>query len=154
MKLTWHIKEWQALSTNDLYEIMALRIQVFVVEQNCPYQDADGKDKKSLHVFATDQDGVVHACARLVKPGVSYAEASVGRVASSAAVRGTGVGRELMLRCMNYYKNECNDVQVRISAQSYLKIFYASFGFEQVSNEYLEDDIPHIEMLYTPKKEG
>ncbi len=152
MKLTWHIKEWQGLSTNELYEILALRIQVFVVEQNCPYQDADGKDKKSLHLFAMDQNETVHACARLVKPGVSYTEASIGRVASSAAVRGTGMGRELMERCMDYYKTEGNNAFVRISAQSYLKKFYESFGFVKVSDEYLEDDIPHIEMLFTPNQ--
>ncbi len=152
MKLTWHIKEWQGLSTNELYEILALRIQVFVVEQNCPYQDADGKDKKSLHLFAMDQYETVHACARLVKPGVSYTEASIGRVASSAAVRGTGMGRELMERCMDYYKTEGNNAFVRISAQSYLKRFYESFGFVKVSDEYLEDDIPHIEMLFTPNQ--
>jgi ElaA protein len=150
MKLTWQIKEWHQLSTEELYEILALRTEVFIIEQNCPYQDTDGKDKKSQHVFAQDEKGKVHACARLVKAGVSYTEPSIGRVATSAAVRRTGAGKELMQRCMEHYRNQLSNPTIRISAQSYLKKFYSEFGFVQVSEEYLEDDIPHIEMLFTP----
>ncbi|MFN0033086.1 MAG: GNAT family N-acetyltransferase [Flavobacteriales bacterium] len=150
MKVTWHIKYWEALTADELYELLALRMQVFVVEQNCPYQDADGKDKKSLHLFATADDGTMYACARLVKPGVSYAEWSVGRVATSAQVRRAGLGRELMQRAMDYFKTEQNNPPIRISAQSYLQKFYEGYDFVCTGKEYMEDDIPHIEMLYTP----
>lgn len=149
MNLHWYLKSWEELTSNELYEVLALRIRVFIIEQNCPYQDADGKDKKSLHLFALDQNQVCQACLRLVKPGVSYKEWSIGRVASDQEVRLSGVGKELMRRAMDYFKNNGNP-PIRISAQSYLKKFYEGFGYIKVSEEYLEDDIPHIEMLYKP----
>jgi ElaA protein len=145
--LFWHIKSFHQLRPEELYELFVLRINVFVVEQNCPYPDADGKDYKSLHLFATNAEGRVVACARLVKPGVSYTEWSIGRVATSMEVRGTGIGRELMERAIRCLEEEHACEAIRISAQSYLKKFYGDLGFEQVSEEYLEDDIPHIEML-------
>ncbi len=150
MNLHWQIRKWEELTTDELYEIIALRINVFVVEQNCPYQDADGKDKKSLHLFAMDSEGKAQAYARLVKPTVSYNEWSIGRVATSALVRRNGTGRELMKRAMEHLNSNMNNPSIRISAQSYLKRFYEGFGFKQVTGEYLEDDIPHIEMLFTP----
>jgi ElaA protein len=148
MNLTWHIHSWSDLSTETLYHILALRAEVFVVEQNCPYQDVDGKDLKSLHVCGYSENGELGAYARLVKPGVSYDEWSIGRVITSPRVRRTGAGEELMRVCIAYYADR-KISPVRISAQSYLHDFYTKFGFVQVSEEYLEDDIPHIEMLYT-----
>lgn len=150
MKLQWHLKAWEELTRDELYELLALRICVFIEEQNCPYQDADGKDKKSLHLFATDEYGVAYACARLVKPGVSYSEWSIGRVATSMLVRKQGLGKELMQRALNYFINELKSPPIRISAQSYLQKFYENFGFVPASEEYLEDNIPHIEMLFKP----
>ena len=147
MNLHWHLKTWEELTSNELYEVLALRIRVFVIEQHCPYQDADGKDKKSLHLFATDENGICRACLRLVKPGVSYDEWSIGRVATDNEVRRSGVGKELMQRAMDYFKQHGNP-PIRISAQSYLQKFYESYGFVKVGEEYLEDDIPHIEMLF------
>ncbi len=147
MKIIWHNIQWNELSAVQLYAILALRAEVFVVEQNCPYQDVDGKDMKSLHVCGFTPGGELCAYARLVMPGVSYDEWSIGRVVSSPRVRNTGAGRELMRQCMLYFEEQHID-SVRISAQSYLKKFYDSFGFVQVSEEYLEDDIPHIEMLF------
>jgi ElaA protein len=147
MDLTWQIKTWDELTRDELYDIIALRIDVFVIEQNCPYQDADGKDRNSLHVWAINEACKPVACARLVKPGVSYTEWAIGRVVTAQSARGAGVGQELMRQCMNYFADQRID-SVRISAQSYLKKFYEGFGFRQVSEEYLEDNIPHIEMLF------
>lgn len=127
--------------------MFALRIEVFVVEQNCPYQDADGKDLKSSHVFGTNDHGELIACARIVSPGVSYKEVSIGRVATAMTVRGSGSGKELMRKSIKAIEEKFGQVPIRISAQSYLKKFYESFGFVQVGEEYLEDNIPHIEML-------
>lgn len=148
MKLTWQTHAWSDLSTEMLYAILAVRAEVFVVEQNCPYQDVDGKDLKSLHVCGYAENGELCAYARLVKPGVSYDEWSIGRVITSLGVRRTGAGEELMRTCMAYF-NEHHISSVRISAQSYLHDFYTKFGFVRVSEEYLEDDIPHMQMLYT-----
>jgi ElaA protein len=148
--LTWHFSSWNEITRDQFYALAALRIDVFVIEQNCPYQDFDGKDRKSHHLWCTDVDGQVHAVLRIVQPGVSYAEVSIGRVATSQAARGSGLGRSLMRRGMQCVVDQYGDVPVRISAQSYLTKFYSSFGFISEGESYLEDDIPHIEMLYTP----
>ena len=148
MEIEWQIVEWDKLSAQGLYEILALRAEVFVVEQNCAYQDVDGKDLKSLHVCGYTTAGALCAYARLVFPGVSYEEWSIGRVITSQHVRRSGAGEELMRVCMRYFMTHSIE-HVRISAQSYLLSFYTKFGFEQVSEEYLEDDIPHIQMLFT-----
>lgn len=150
MDLIWFLEGWETLSRDRWYAVAQLRCEVFVVEQNCPYQDFDGKDLKSHHLWAEAADGRVHACLRIVAPGVSYDEVSIGRVATSAAVRGSGVGKELMQRGMDAVVALYGLVPVRISAQQYLTRFYTSFGFQTVGEPYLEDDIPHIEMLYTP----
>ena len=152
MKLNWYTYKWGELSTQDLYDLLALRSAVFVVEQNCPYQDLDGKDQKSDHIFARDEDGEMVAYARIVFPGVSYSEWSIGRVATSLKVRRSGAGKLLMNQCMSYLIHDCNAGGIRISAQEYLLKFYEGFAFEQVSESYLEDDIPHVEMLYVHSK--
>jgi len=148
MNINWHIHAWDELSTEMLYAILALRAEVFVVEQKCPYQDVDGKDSKSLHVLGYAEDDSLCAYARLVLPGVSYDEWSIGRVVTSPSVRRSGVGEALMRVCMAYFA-EHHIAAVRISAQSYLHDFYSKFRFVRVSEEYLEDDIPHMEMLFT-----
>jgi len=147
MTIQWYHKPFDLLTTQELYALIALRIDVFVVEQNCPYQDADGKDQKSAHVFAVNETGDIVACSRIVAPGVSYAEVSIGRVATSAAVRGKQIGKALMQQSIEAIERDYGLVPIRISAQSYLKRFYESFGFIQVGEEYLEDNIPHIQML-------
>ena len=148
--LTWHFSSWDAITKDQFYALAALRIAVFVIEQNCPYQDFDGKDRKSHHLWCTDEAGTVHAVLRVVQHGVSYAEVSIGRVATSEVSRGTGLGRMLMQRGMQSVFDVYGHVPVRISAQAYLTNFYTSLGFKSVSEPYLEDDIPHIEMLFTP----
>src|ERR1039457_6539164 len=114
--ITWSCKHFKSLSNEELYEIFRLRIDVFVVEQNCPYQDADGKDLKSLHVTGKQNDELI-AYARIVLPGVSYTEVSIGRVVTSKAVRRTGAGKILMEKSMEYIKEKFGNVPVRISAQ-------------------------------------
>lgn len=124
---------------------MQLRENVFVVEQQCPYLDADGKDPKSYHAMIIE-NADCWACARILPPGVSYDEWSIGRVVSHVKVRRLGYGKAIMLACMEWLKNhEAN--AVRISAQSYLINFYKSFGFEIEGDEYLEDNIPHTQMI-------
>ena len=126
---------------------MVLRQEVFVVEQNCPYLDADGKDKDSWHLLGYDEKGKLATYARIVFPGVSYKEVAIGRVVSSQEHRRTGAGKELMQEAIKAIENIYGKVPVRISAQTYLVKFYSEFGFVSTGKEYLEDDIPHTEML-------
>ena len=146
MSLHWTYKKFEELTVEELYLIMQLRNEVFVVEQNCPYQDADNKDQKSFHLTGWDGEKLV-AYARLIPPGISYSESSIGRVVSSPAYRGTGAGRELMKLAITRTIELFNTNTIKIGAQLYLKKFYESLGFIKSSEEYLEDGIPHIEML-------
>lgn len=150
MNIDWKIKTFEELSNFELYEIMQLRLAVFSVEQNCAYQDADGKDLKSLHLSGYDSKGDLVVYSRIVPAGISFKEVSIGRVISSQKARGTGAGRELMKKSMEFIEKQFGKVPVRIGAQCYLIKFYSSFGFEISGEEYLEDNIPHIEMIYTP----
>jgi ElaA protein len=152
MNIRWVVKPFQELSVVELYEIMKLRLEIFVVEQNCPYQDADGKDLKSLHLMGYSNDGVLVAYCRILPAGISYAEVSIGRFISSSLVRGSGAGKQLMVEALKCIQQKFGSSSVRISAQSYLLKFYESFGFKTVGKEYLEDDIPHMEMIL--KKEN
>lgn len=146
-KVVWHYKLFDELSAKELYQIIQLRNEVFVIEQYCIYQDADGKDLKCGHLWATINDEVV-AYSRIVPKGVSYVnEPSIGRVISNGKFRGLGLGKQLIANSIQVIENRFFTSSIRISGQLYLKAFYESFGFEQVSEEYLEDDIPHIEML-------
>lgn len=143
----WNIKYFEQLDRNELYKILRQRIDVFVVEQECPYPECDGKDKEAYHIYAVDDD-IITTYARIIKPGVSYQEASIGRVLVDKDYRGEGLGRELMERSIQFILNEMKEDQIRISAQEYLLDFYRDLGFEKRSDIYLEDGIPHIEMLY------
>ncbi|MCU0432009.1 MAG: GNAT family N-acetyltransferase [Bacteroidia bacterium] len=144
--LVWQCKPFNTLQAAELYKLLQLRAAVFVVEQNCPYLDPDDKDILSLHVWCSRGNDML-ACARILPGGVSYHEVSIGRVATSAAARGTGLGRELMQYCLKQIVHTFGHVPVRIGAQCYLEKFYNEFGFERVGEDYLEDDIPHVEML-------
>lgn len=147
MEISTEIKSWEDLTREELYDLIQLRIAVFVVEQNCPYQDADNKDKNSAHVMMRDSNGQLIACARLVSPGISYDEWSIGRVAVALSHRSQKLGYRLMHACLDQLDQQTQGAPIRISAQSYLIKFYTQCGFEQVSEMYLEDDIPHVEML-------
>jgi len=146
MNITWHCLPFDSLTLMQWHDVLALRIDVFVVEQNCPYPEIDGKDPKSLHVFG-ESDGRIVAVARIVKPGISYPEVAIGRVATAMEYRSKGLGIELMDYCLQQIEVHFGNVPVRISAQSYLKQFYLNFGFAPTGKEYLEDGIPHLEML-------
>lgn len=148
--ITWQCKHFRDLSSGEMHAVLALRAAVFVVEQKCPYQDPDYKDEYSLHVMGWS-GGELVAVARILPQGVSYEEVSVGRVATAQSVRGTGVGLVLMEKVMKYIGDEFGKVPVRISAQSYLKKYYERYGFKRSEKEeYLEDDIPHVDMICAP----
>ncbi|MFN0256222.1 GNAT family N-acetyltransferase [Pedobacter ureilyticus] len=144
--LTWAYKSFNELSTIELYTILKLRSEVFIVEQHCNYQDVDGKDLKCHHLMAWDGDNLV-AYTRIVPPGVSFTEASIGRVLSNSRYRGIGAGITLMEKSIEKVYETHGKRSIRIGAQLYLKKFYESFGFVKDSEEYLEDEIPHIEMV-------
>ena len=146
MQLNWIYKNFDELTARELYAIMQLRNEVFVVEQNCVYQDADNKDQLSMHLCGWDAEKLV-AYTRNIPPGISYKEASIGRVVTSPAYRNTGAGRQLMKESIRLSFSEFKSSQIKIGAQVYLIKFYQSLGFIPCSDEYLEDGIPHIEML-------
>lgn len=143
----FQVKHFTELSTLEFHDILQLRINVFIIEQNCPYPELDGKDKKAYHVFARDGFGNLVATARILSQGVSYKEVSIGRVATSLDHRNKGLGQQLMSETLIFIKQEFDLVPIRISAQSYLVNFYETHGFISTGKEYLEDDIPHTEML-------
>ena len=146
MQLNWILTAFEKLSSAELYAILRLRNEVFVIEQNCIYQDADNKDQSSLHLCGWAHDELV-AYTRIMPPGLSYEECSIGRVVTSPAHRRSGAGRELMRVSIEKAFDAFNTETIKIGAQLYLKKFYASLGFVQCSDEYLEDGIPHILML-------
>jgi len=147
--MKWSCKAFKQLSLDEFHDIIQLREIVFVVEQDCPYLDVDGKDKDALHVFGKYEGNIV-ATTRILKPGISYDEVAIGRVVTSPTVRGMGMGKQLMEESMKFVQLHFGKVPVRISAQTYLLKYYKSFGFIETGQEYLEDNIPHFEMLYEP----
>lgn len=150
--LTWRVERFEELSIERLYAILAARVAVFVVEQDCPYQDLDGLDGCGLHVSAWSDETVL-AYARVLPPGRRYTEPSIGRVLTTRAARGTGLGRELMRRSIAAAASTWPGRALRISAQQYLERFYREFGFNTVSEPYPEDGIAHVEMYKGPSEE-
>lgn len=135
------------LSLQQLYDIMALRQEVFVVEQNCVYLDADGKDQKAMHLLGYSLEEKLVAYARIMPKGLSYDNyVALGRIVTSPAGRGKGLGRKLVAECLRQCKNLFGEQPIKISAQSYLLDFYKSFGFQTMGEPYLEDGIPHVAM--------
>jgi ElaA protein len=148
MELRWIIKSFEELLPEELYQLLRLRSEVFVVEQNCVFLDLDNKDQHSLHVMGwIDNNLAVYV--RILPPGLAYAEPSIGRVVSSPIYRRTGAGRILMEKAIQLTTTLYVGENIRIGAQLYLKDFYASLGFERQGDVYLEDGIDHIEMLKT-----
>lgn len=148
MYIEWRFKSFEDLTKSELHEMMILRQQVFVVEQDCPYQDADEKDKDSHHLMGYVK-GVLVAYLRLVKPGISYEEMSFGRIVTTKSCRGVGLGEALLKEGIKQSFILYGTYKNRISAQSHLLPFYQKFGFESTGKDYLEDDIPHTEMIKT-----
>ena len=146
--LTFSCLPFADLKPHELYEIMALRQEVFVVEQNCPYLDCDGKDQQSWHFMGRDATGKLVAYTRLLPVGLAYENyASIGRVVSSPSARGTGAGRELMAKSVEMAQHLFGAGPIKIGAQTYLLKFYEGFGFQSTGEEYLEDGIPHTKMV-------
>ncbi len=145
MEIKFKIKRFNELSISELYYLLQLRSEVFVVEQNCVYQDIDGKDEKALHVLGYYNDDLA-AYTRLFNKGYYFEESSIGRVVVSPKYRDKKFGHDLMRISIESIKENFNETTITISAQEYLKKFYESHGFIQTSEMYLEDDIPHIQM--------
>jgi ElaA protein len=145
-RIEWRWCSLEDLSARALYTLLAARSAVFVVEQNCPYEDLDGADLDAEHLIAWS-GAEVAACARVLAPGAKYAEPSIGRVLTTKPFRTSGLGRELMARAVVRCEERYPGAPIRIGAQAYLERFYNSFGFVKASEVYLEDGIPHIEML-------
>jgi len=146
----WKTSDFDALGASGIYRVLRARVAVFIIEQDCPYQELDGLDEQAIHLWAESSDGALLAYARLLPPGTSYVEASIGRVLTTMAGRRRGLGRELMQRALAESAARFPDLGIRISAQAYLLRFYTELGFERVRGPYLEDGIPHLEMLRVP----
>ena len=144
--MNWILKKFDSLTPQELYSILQLRSEVFVVEQNCVFQDMDNKDQQCYH-FMGWQNDLLFAYTRLVPPGLSYEEASIGRVVTSPAGRGSGIGKTLIEKSIEEVFNLYGKGSIKIGAQLYLKKFYTSFGFEQIGDIYDEDGIDHIKMI-------
>ncbi|HMK03792.1 MAG TPA: GNAT family N-acetyltransferase [Ferruginibacter sp.] len=146
MDIEWTFKKFAELNSKELYTILKLRNEVFVIEQDCIYQDADDKDQLSWHLMGWDGKNLA-AYTRIIPPGISYEQASIGRVVTSPRYRKTGLGRTLMQVSIARTFDQFNTHEIKIGAQVYLTKFYGSLGFRQYSEPYLEDGIPHIEMI-------
>ena len=143
------IKSFEELNKTELYQIAQLRIAVFIVEQDCPYPDLDDMDQESLHVWIRDGNEIV-SYLRITPPGLRFVEPSLGRIVTKQNYRSKGFAENLIKQAINYIYAEKPEA-IRISAQSYLEKYYEKFGFFKASDEYLEDNIPHIEMLLDAK---
>lgn len=141
----WSLKHFSQLTPDELYAILQLRSEVFVVEQNCVFQDMDNKDQHCYHLMGRNETNLI-AVSRIVPPGIAYEYPSIGRVVTSQSARRNGLGKELMIKSISELTNIYGKTPIRIGAQLYLKHFYESFGFVQTSDTYDEDGIDHIEM--------
>ena len=140
------IKKFNKLTIQELYSLLKLRSEIFVVEQDCVYQDLDGKDAKALHVIGIENNEIV-AYTRVFKSGDYFDIASIGRVAVHKDHRKYGYGKDIMQASINVVNDKLKEQKIKISAQTYLSRFYTELGFKAIGEGYLEDGIPHIEML-------
>lgn len=145
-EVIWILKKFDELNSIELYTILQLRNEVFVVEQNCPYQDADNKDQLSYHLMGITDDKLI-AYTRLVPPGIAFKEPSIGRVVTSPSIRKKGIGKALMEESIKRSLILFGVQPIKIGAQLYLEKFYTTLGFQTTSDTYLEDNIPHVEMI-------
>jgi ElaA protein len=144
---TWRFAAFDELSPRDVHDLYQARLAVFVLEQECPFQDVDGADPQCWHLLGRDESGELVAYCRLVPAGLKFAEPSIGRVVTTNKVRRTGLGRTLMAEALARHDSLWPGKPIRIGAQARLEKFYQDFGFETVSAPYIEDGIPHLEML-------
>lgn len=140
-------KTFNELSPSELYEILRLRAEIFVVEQNCVYNDLDDLDQSAIHQFLIENNTII-AYARILPPGTRFPDFSIGRVVVKKSARMRGLGIELMKTAIDFLRNKYKPSKIKISAQKYLRKFYEDLGFEVLTEEYLEDGIPHFGMMY------
>ena len=145
MHLTWKLYRFEELTAGELYEMLKLRVDVFVVEQNCPYPELDNLDQQSVHLVYRE-NGKILAYSRLVPGEIKYGVPSIGRVIVSPDARGRGLAKELIRRSIDFIFTEWRPEEIRLQGQLYLKEFYQSFGFDPISDVYDEDGIPHLDM--------
>ncbi len=145
--MNWHFAHFDDVAPRDMHDFYQARIAVFVLEQNCPFQDVDGADPHCWHLIGRESaQGELVAYSRLVAPGVKYPEPSIGRILTTAKARGTGLGRELVAESISRAEKLWPGLSIKIGAQQRLQRFYESYGFAQTSEPYVEDGIMHIEM--------
>jgi len=144
--IIWKIKTFDEFTVPELYAVIKARVDVFVVEQNCPYPDLDGYDQKAIHLWAEENSEILAYC-RIFDKGIKYNEASIGRVLTTEKARGKKLGKQLIAYAVQAIENRFRTSEIRISAQDYLLRFYGGFGFEDTGKKYLEDNIPHTEMF-------
>lgn len=144
--VVWKVKLFDSITARELYSIIKARLDVFVVEQNCPYSDLDNYDQIAIHVWAEKDDEVLAYC-RVFDKGVKYSEASIGRVLTTDLARGKGLGKVLIANALDVIWDKFETREIRISAQDYLIKFYSDFGFRDTGKKYLEDHLPHTEMV-------
>lgn len=142
----WKQQAFNELSIHELYSYLQLRVNIFIVEQNCPYPELDGYDEKSYHLAFVENNEPL-AYARILPSGQKYARISIGRVIVKKEARGKGLAKELMNECLQFIEKKWPNQEIQLQAQSHLAHFYGSFGFKAISDEYLEDNIPHVDMV-------
>ncbi|MBW8182936.1 GNAT family N-acetyltransferase [Shewanella nanhaiensis] len=148
--MQWSVLTFKQLNLDELYEILKLRVDIFIVEQNCPYPELDNKDRdpQTRHLIGRNNQGDIVAYARILAPGVSYPDSSIGRVVVAEQARGGGVAHSLMQEAISLATQYWPENDIQLGGQEYLKDFYQKLGFNPVSEVYLEDGIPHLDMLY------
>ena len=146
--IDWSVKHFGELSLTELHDLLAARVEVFVVEQNCAFQDIDGRDLDAWHLLGKCQENTVAAYSRILAPGTIYREPSIGRIITTSSFRGRNLGRELLRRSIDFCRAK-HPLPIRIAAQLRLEKFYEEFDFVRAGPVYLEDGIEHIEMLRT-----
>lgn len=142
----WNVQKFEELTVKQMYTYLQLRVNVFVVEQQCPYPELDGYDEEAFHLAYIENEKLL-AYARILPKGVKYNRISIGRVIVDQEVRGRGVAKELMKKSLSVIQQKWPQQEVQLQAQSHLRDFYGSFGFEAVSDDYVEDGIPHVDMV-------
>lgn len=145
--MQWRLKKFNDLTLDELYGILKLRVGVFVVEQNCPYQDIDDKDQLSYHLFLEDEREIV-AVLRILPENVSFDEVAIGRIIVKKSYRGQGISKIMINKALEFIINDLGKNKVKLSGQAYLTDFYRGLGFEKISDAYMEDGIKHYDFLY------
>lgn len=146
--LNWQFKHYNDLSINEFHDIIALRVKVFVVEQNCPYQEVDGKDKNSYHLICRNEKEEIVGTLRILPKSLVYEDIGLGRIVLDKSERGQQKGHQMMKEALAFCKAKFSDAPIYLSGQKHLEKFYNKHNFISTGKEYLEDNIPHVEMYY------